>query len=289
MDYLKLLQTHAIEDLKKIDLSSYYNNPFFVAEIIKNPKFDNYSEIINKNNNKSLFLAIIRTYPEHISLFPKNVLKDDYFVIACLEANIEVAKYIPQCFKKKDLLNWFIWRYSSSHPLKYLPEEYQDNFYIAKQLVTYDSINFRDLSSRLRDNKELYSISVNKQNMSSLFIYSGESIRSDKDLCIKAISQSFKRYQYITDKLKKDENFFIKLLKLNYHFLELAPDSIKDNEKCVYEAVKKHPHSLVYADPRLLADYKFAQKIYKAIDISDFKQILRYFSIDIKEKFKNQV
>ena len=286
MDYLKLLQTHKMEDLQK---PSYYKNSFFVTEIIKNPKFDNYKEIIKTNNNKSLFLAIVRTYPEYIELFPKSVLKDNFFVIACLEANIEVAKYITKSFKKKDLINWFIWRYSSSHPLNYLPEEFNDNFSIAKKLVTYDSINFRDLSPRLRNNKNLYSISVSKQNMSSLFIYSGESIRSDKDLCVQAISQSFKRYQYITDNLKKDANFFIKLLKLNYHFLELAPDSIKNNEKCVYEAVKKHPHSLVYADPRLLNDYNFAKRIYKAIDTSNFKQVVRYFSQDIKDKFKNLI
>ena len=286
MDYLKLLQTHKMEDLQK---PSYYKNSFFVTEIIKNPKFDNYKEIIKTNNNKSLFLAIVRTYPEYIELFPKSVLKDNFFVIACLETNIEVAKYIAKSFKKKDLINWFIWRYSSSHPLKYLPEEFNDNFNIAKKLVTYDSINFRDLSPRLRNNKKLYSISVSKQNMSSLFIYSGESIRSDKDLCVQAISQSFKRYQYITDNLKKDANFFIKLLKLNYHFLELAPESIKNNEKCVYEAVKKHPHSLVYADPRLLNDYNFAKRIYKAIDNTNFKQVVRYFSQDIKDKFKNLI
>lgn len=286
MDYLKLLQTRKVEDLQQ---ASYYNNSFFVAEIIKNPKFSDYREIIKKNNNKSLFLAIVRKYPEYIELFPKSVLEDNFFVIACLEANIEVAKYIAKSFKKKDLINWFIWRYSSSHPLKYLPEEFNDNFNIAKKLVTYDSINFRDLSSRLRNNKELYSISVSKQNMSSLFIYSGESIRSDKDLCVQAISQSFKRYQYVTDNLKKDANFFITLLKLNYHFLELAPESIKNNEKCVYEAVKKHPHSLVYADPRLLNDYNFAKRIYRAIDPDSFKQVVRYFSQEIKDNFKNLI
>ena len=289
MDYLKILQTYTLDDLKNNKLRSHYSNAYFASEIIKNPHFSDYKEILKVNNNKNFFLAIIKNYPEHIALLPTKVLKDEHFIIACLESNIEVAKYIPEIFRKKDLLNWFIWRYSSSHPLKYLPNELQDNFNVAKQLVTYDSVNFRDLSPRLKNNKQLYSISVSKQNMSSLFIYAGEGIRSDKDLCIAAISQSFKRYQYITDKLKKDAGFFIKLLQLNYHFLELAPDSIKDNEKCVYEAVKKHPHSLVYADPRLLTDIKFAKKIYKAIELSDFKQVVRYFSPEVKEKFKKQV
>lgn len=278
-----------MSELKKMDLSLCYKNPFFVTEIIKNPEFLDYKEIINLNNNKSLFFSIIKIYPEHINLFPKSVLKDKFFLISCLESNIETAKYIHSSFKNKDLLNWFIWKYSSSHPLNYLPESFRDNFKIAKKLVTYDSTNFIDLSLRLRNNKELYSISVGKQNMGSLFIYSGESIRSNKSLCIKAISDSYKRYQYVTDKLKKDESFFIKLLKLNYHFLELAPNNIKNSERCVYEAVKKNPQSLIYADMRLLQDDSFAKKIYRAIGKDSFKQVMRYFSYEIQEVFRKLV
>lgn len=283
MNNLNLLKSRSVLDFQEDpEFLNYCKCSLFVFELIKSPQFNRYKDIISIHNNKSFYLSIVKNNPECILLLPKNILKDKFFLLHCLESNIEVAKYIPQHFRNKELLNWFIWRYSSSNPLKYLPEKYKDNFNVAKKLVTYDSLNFKDLSERLRNNKNLYVISVNKQNMSSLFIYAGTAIRSDKKLCIKAISQSFKRYQYITEDLKKNMNFFITLLNLNYHFLELAPDNIKSSHKCVYEAVKRNPQSLVYADPILLSDIKFAQKVKKNVSAIDFQQVVRYFTNEVQ-------
>ena len=285
-----LLQTSSAKDI--INHPSFHKNlknDQFLFELIKKEDFNDYSSIVSFLKNKPFFyLKILAKNPENITHIPKKLLNNSSFLISALDSDINVAKYIHEEFNSKPfLVRWFCWRYSSSRPLKYLPQWCSDDYRIGRNLVIQNSVNYADLSARLRNIKNIYEIAISKTNMSSLFIHAGEKIKSDKNLCYKAIMSSYRMYNHIDLNLKQNPRFFIKLLNLNHHFLEIAPDNIQANLKCVFAAVKKHPLSIVYASPEILSNYIFALKIKKTINKSDFEYITRFFSKTVQQKLKN--
>lgn len=285
-----LLQTSSAKDLIEHPLfSKYLKNDQFLFELIKKEDFDDYSMIAPFLKNKPFFyLKILAKNPSNIEYIPKKLLNNSSFLIAALDTDINIAKYIHEEFNRSiSLTKWFCWRYSSSRPLKYLPVCFSDNYKIGKNLVMQNSINYVDLSPRLKNIKTIYEIATSKTNISSIFIYSGEKIKLNKNICYKAIASSYRMYNHINPKLKENPLFFIKLLNLNHHFLELAPDSIQCNLKCVFAAVKKNPLSIVYSSTDILSNLAFAIKVKKAISASDFKYITRFFSKSVQEKLKH--
>ena len=204
--------------LKEDDVNNYLQKIYDLKELqLIKRKFLNNEELMDQEIYDLYTKKFDFGYSDSVAekIIKKRNFEQDYKKIRNLDAKLKV-----QFIKKNSV------RFSYSG-YDFIIEDRE----VLQELLNISGIYFKYASDKLKNDKEIVSLAIEK---------SGEWI-----------------LQYASNKIKSDSDFILDLVKNNHHFLHYADKLLKDDIKFMLEAIKINENSFDYVSDRLRYNRNF--------------------------------
>ena len=188
-------------------------------------------------------------------------LKNDIEILKlAVRGHKQAFGYIPEKWRSnKELIDIVLSGKGNSSSFKLFPAEYKDNREIAIKVLNDDGNCFQCLSERLRDDKELAILSVQK---AYTLEYASERLRDDKDVIMIALKENpWFSLRAVSERLKNDIEVVLAYVLENNRSLRDFPDEFKDNEKVIEACLKGDGTAYEYFSDRFKKDRKIATQM----------------------------
>lgn len=147
-----------------------------------------------KKADRATVIKILQARGTLLAQFPKEYGSDDEFVMAALSNNGEALEFIDK--KYKDNLNFISQLFVNSNHSIY-------------------AHNFRHVSQRLKDNKDLVLQILSVHKFACALEYLSNEFKNDMTVVMTALGSNADAISYVSDELKADPKF-VKIVKHNY-------------------------------------------------------------------------
>jgi len=141
--------------------------------------------------------------------------------------------------------------------LNYYNDTIRDDKNICLLAINCDSGNYKYVSQRLHDDRDIIIETIKKDG--KIFQHIPNNFRDDKEITLLAVKSYPYAIQYASHTLKHDRDVCLEVVKQKGELLEYIP--IKDDKEIVLEAVKNNPKAMYYTTEDILLKYGTNHKI----------------------------
>lgn len=203
-------------------------------------RFKDYPENIRKNSFFVLdYFSKLSVNKKEYAEIPQNLLKDQFFVNACISLNPDVYLLAdPSCHTDYAFMS-----IKNCHPekfLKYAKESNLNDSAFCKEALKISFTNFRYLPEKFKKDNNIIMETLKGVWYGDEHVHAQEVVKylpgdmlKDREFVIKMLDCNLSSFQYLPKEYRKDFQIAEKVVCKDSSFFELVDVSLKDNKEFV--------------------------------------------------------
>ncbi len=169
---------------------------------------------------------------------PQELLKDSFFISACLVKNPDIYLLADASIHSTSLLE-LIKKNSPHSYLKYAPEKDLNDLNYCKQALKVSKLNFEFVPNHLKT-LDLCLDTIEDMTISYTMKSLPKDIKNDFDSIKKIVNHNVNSFQYIKETFRNDKEYCSLIVKENTQLFQYVSDELKKNEEFVFDVLNNY-------------------------------------------------
>ena len=222
-------------------------------------------------SDKNIASRAIEMYKENARYISGQLIGDLEFIKSIVERDPQTFGFLPASLKNNNDIIFFACKKDINN-IKYIDDQ---NIKQIMEDINNDSSKYNNIPAELREAKDFLGMLININP--NVFKYIAESMRKDKEICLKAVLLKVDNINYIDSDLKNDVDFAKQVVGKWPNCYGEFSEEIRNDREFAIKVIDEDQRQIQFMGNNLQDDLELAREL-----ISKYPNSYKYFNDNVK-------